>query len=805
MFIHMPTIQTMIPSLKSFCTAILTSFLIVIANISISDSTFAQSKDSYKIGFIFDILPENAPVLIGAMQNEIRSVVGQDANIEFPTSGIYVNDFDLDKARVNYQAILENEEIDIIVAFGVISNVIITGADSHSKPTILFGTLASDFGRATEDNETSGIENLSLILASYSIRKDLNVFHELINFQKAGIVVEEYALELLPMRDLLDSTFEELGSEYSIISFNDVDEIKNQLQDIDAVYFANTFYFTDQQIRELSEYMIELGIPSYTSAGSNDVELGIMASSQTDDNIDQFFRRIALNIEAIVNGANAGDLPTYLDTNEQLILNFNTASKVGGPLKYSLIYNTKVVGEMKNVLSEKDYSLFEVLNEAKERNLSVQNSSLDVDLIEQDVKSAISDMFPNLESQLTSSILDPELAKTTNGQNPQFTTTGNLTLSQVLYSQDILTNIYIQKALKSAEESNYQSTELDVILEAASAYFNVLITRSNLEIVIQNLEVTRRNLQIAEQNYEAGLTGRTDVLRFQSQMAQNSQTMVETVSLLEFSFSELNRVLDYPLDREIDVIPIQLSDEVFSEMNIELLKDFLDDVTNRELFIQFLVDEALRNSPELDAFNEQLNIVDASIRLANTGRFVPDVALQGQYNYTFDRSGEGSTYPQGFITPPDGYYSLGISLSLPLFQQNKQNINLQTAKITKNQIDLLIEQTRRNIERQVENNAYETLNQISNMQLSEISLTSAEEVLELTQTAYSNGAVNIIQLIDAQTNLLNAQIANNNALYNFMFSTLALERSIGFYFYELDSIERDQFKLRLSEFINQKN
>lgn len=607
------------------------------------------------------------------------------------------------------------------------------------------------------------------------------------------------------MRDLLDSTFEELGSEYSIISFNDVDEIKNQLQDIDAVYFANTFYFTDQQIRELSEYMIELGIPSYTSAGSNDVELGIMASSQTDDNIDQFFRRIALNIEAIVNGANAGDLPTYLDTNEQLILNFNTASKVGGPLKYSLIYNTKVVGEMKNVLSEKDYSLFEVLNEAKERNLSVQNSSLDVDLIEQDVKSAISDMFPNLESQLTSSILDPELAKTTNGQNPQFTTTGNLTLSQVLYSQDILTNIYIQKALKSAEESNYQSTELDVILEAASAYFNVLITRSNLEIVIQNLEVTRRNLQIAEQNYEAGLTGRTDVLRFQSQMAQNSQTMVETVSLLEFSFSELNRVLDYPLDREIDVIPIQLSDEVFSEMNIELLKDFLDDVTNRELFIQFLVDEALRNSPELEAFNEQLNIVDASIRLANTGRFVPDVALQGQYNYTFDRSGEGSTYPQGFITPPDGYYSLGISLSLPLFQQNKQNINLQTAKITKNQIDLLIELTRRNIERQVENNAYETLNQISNMQLSEISLTSAEEVLELTQTAYSNGAVNIIQLIDAQTNLLNAQIANNNALYNFMFSTLALERSIGFYFYELDSIERDQFKLRLSEFINQKN
>jgi outer membrane protein TolC len=218
-----------------------------------------------------------------------------------------------------------------------------------------------------------------------------------------------------------------------------------------------------------------------------------------------------------------------------------------------------------------------------------------------------------------------------------------------------------------------------------------------------------------------------------------------------------------------------------------------------------LADEAIKNSPEIESLQQQLNIVDASIRLANTVRFIPDVALQGQYNYTFDRSGEGSTFPQGFIAPPDGYYSLGISLSLPLFQQNKQNINLQTAKITKNQLEILVQLTEQNIERIVENNALEALNQISNIRLSEISLEAAEENLELTQTAYSNGAVNIIQLIDAQTNLLNAQIANNNALYDFMLSTIALERSIGFYFFDLDEAQRNEFKLRLAQFILQNN
>lgn len=667
-------------SIKRFS---LTLLFVLITIPLIPNTIFAQETNTYKIGFIFDLLPENAPILLDLMQHEIRSVVGQDANILFPNSGIYVNDFNLQTAEKNFQAINDNEDVDIIVAFGAISNVVITNAESHKKPTILFGTLASEFNKINSEKQTSGIKNLSLILASYSISKDLMAFKELINYKNVGIVLEEYALEILPIRELLDDIYSNLDAEYTIISFSKVNEIKDKLVDIDAVYFTNTFYFTDQQIMELSEYMIEKKLPSYTSAGSNDVELGIMASSQTDDNIEQFFRRIALNVESVINGVDAGDLPTYLDTNEQLILNFNTARKVGGPLKYSLIYKTKVVGEMKNVLSEKDYNLSEVLQEAKERNLEIENSSLNVDLATQDVKRAKSSILPNLESQLTSSILDPQIARISNGQNPQFTTTGNLTLSQVLYSQDALTNIYIQKALKKAEESTFQSKQLDVILEAASAYFNVLITRSNLEIVMQNLEVTRRNLQIAQQNFDAGLTGK------------------------------------------IDVMPVTLTDDVFSEMNVETLKEFLDDVANREVFIQFLVDEALRNSPELDALNEQINITDASIRLANTGRFIPDVALQGQYNYTFDRSGEGNTLPDGFITPPDGYYSIGVSLSLPIFQQNKQNINLQTAKITKSQLLVLYEQAKRNIERLVQDNAYETLNQISNMQLSEISLASA--------------------------------------------------------------------------------
>jgi|GEM_PF-726200 len=768
-------------------------------------STKAQGQETYNIGFIFDILPENADVLLGVMQNEIRSVVGQDATINFPESGIYINNLSLQTAQENFEAVNENPDVDIILAFGAINNVIVTGAERHDKPTILFGTITQDFSTFPVGAETSGINNLSLILTSQSIRDDLSIFHQLVGFRNIGLVFEDYIMGVLPVQETISPILDSLNVDYRIINFETADDIIDGLNGIDAVYFANTFFLTEQEVTEISQVLIDKGLPSFTSSGSREVELGIMASNQTDDNLDQFFRRIALNIEAIVNGQNASELPTYLETNEQLILNFNTASLVGGPLKYSLIYNTRIVGELRNVLSERDYSLLEVLTEVTERNLALQSSNLDVELSNQDVKTAVSDLFPNLESNLTTSMIDPELARSSNGQNPEFSTTGNLTLSQVVYSQDILTNIFIQRAFKDAQVSTNKSDELDVILDAANAYFNALIARSNLEITIQNLEVTRRNLQIAEQNYEAGLTGKSDVLRFQSQMAQDVQNMIETVSLLEFSFSEINRVLNYPLDREIDILPIDLDNEVFSELDFDNLSRFLDDVTSRHTFVQFLIDEAIRQSPEIEALTQQLNVANASIRLATTGRFIPDVALQGQYNYTFSRSGAGSTFPTGFVAPPDGYYSLGLSFSLPLFQQNKQNINLQIAKITKNQIEVLIDQTKQNIERQVENNALDALNQISNIQLSEISVASAAENLDLTQTAYSNGAVNIIQLIDAQNNLLNAQIANNNALYNFMLTALRLERSLGFYFFQMDESSRQAFKNRIQEYILSNN
>ena len=144
-------------------------------------------------------------------------------------------------------------------------------------------------------------------------------------------------------------------------------------------------------------------------------------------------------------------------------------------------------------------------------------------------------------------------------------------------------------------------------------------------------------------------------------------------------------------------------------------------------------------------------------------------------------------------------------MSLPIFNQNKQNINKQIATIQKEQLEISIDNVALNIEKNINDSVLNLVNQISNIQLSEIFEETAKEALDLTQTSYASGAVNIVQLLDAQNNYLQAQQASANATYNYLQSSMQLERSLGLFFLLQDESEREAFIQRFLEFMQKNN
>ncbi len=759
----------------------------------------SQRTKTVTISILADQTSDETEVLFTQLKSEIKAVVGQDAAILFGT--VLGNEFDLERAHANYETLINDPSTDIILAFGTLNNLVITKQTVHKKPTILFGAVNGDVVAINPNIRSSGIDNFTYLISSQSYKKDLQTFKSLYDYQNLGILVEDFLPTVVPLKETLERELADLGVSFKLIPFANVDDIKNSIEGFDAVYLAGGFLLSPDEIKELADFLIANKIPSFTATNIEDVEHGLMATNQAKGNLSQFFRRLALNVEAIVNGTNASELSIFIESDSNLTLNYNTAELVGVPIKYSLITTIDFVGEFTNVLSKRTYNLLDVMKETIENNLSLQSERKSIALAEQDVKSAKSNYYPDISASATGIYLDPRVAEISGGQNPEYKTNGSIVLNQTIYSEAANANITIQENLEKAQQEVYNAAELDAILNASTAYFNTLILKTNVQIQAQNLEVTEKNLQIAEQNYEAGQASKTDVLRFKSERAQNNQTLVEAANQMEQAFYALNQLLNNPIDYEIDVANAELEEGIFKNYSYQTIGALIDNPTTRKHFVAFLIEEATKVAPELRSLDYNLKANERSLKLNRAGRFVPTLGLQGQYNRDFNQWGVGST-PEPTL---NDNYNIGLNVSIPIFKQFQQNINKQTALIQQDQLNINKANTQLNIERNVNDAVLNIINEIANIELSKVSEETAIESLDLTQSSYLNGAVPITQLLDAQRNYLQARLSKANATYNYLLNSMQLERYLGRYFLLYTEAENQEFIQRFGEFMLNRN
>ncbi|MCO4820820.1 MAG: TolC family protein [Flavobacteriaceae bacterium] len=775
-------------------------YLTLIVILLINIASFGQTK-IFNVGFLIDKSNSEIDKRIDDLVQEIKAVIGEDAIIKFSNSNMLSNDFDAELALKQYRQLLNNET-DIIIAFGTTNNLVLTKQKVFPKPTILFGTLSKELLDKLHFNENNRVENFTSIVTLQSYEEDLSLLKDLVAPKRVGLLMESSFLQYDKLYSKIAEFENDLNLDLELIPYTTIEDILNNLDGLDAVYLIGGYFFSRDEISQLAQVLIDKKIPSFTTTPIKDVEMGLLATNHDQSNVNQFFRRIALNVESIINENEFTEIGTLLELNRKLTINVNTANKLGIPLKYSLIVNTNIVGDATELVYDKKYTLIKVMQEAIEQNLQLKTVAQDVLISEKDTQLAKSDYLPDIFLSASGVYVDPNLAEVANGQSPELSTMGNITLNQTVFSNAASANITIQKALQQAQLENYNSEALNTVFDGADAYFKALIYKANYKIQSRNLELTKRNLEIATHNFEAGLSGKSDVLRFRSELTKNIQNLIVSVNKMNEGFYDLNKILNNPIDQKIDVEEAELVDGQFENYNYKQIGLFLDSPDLRKPFVEFLIHEAIENAPELKFLDYNLVAARRTEKLFGGGRFLPTVALQGQYNYTFNRTGAGSEFPPFLMTPPDGYYNVGLSLSVPIFNQNKQNLNQQIAAIQTDQINININDVKLTIEKNINDAVLGLINEISNIELSKAFEITAKENLELTQTSYANGAVNIVQLLDAQNNHLEAQLAVSTATYDYLLGIMLLERYLGTFFLMQTADERAEFVRRFLEFTN---
>ncbi|MEM6524713.1 MAG: TolC family protein [Bacteroidota bacterium] len=739
---------------------------------------------NYRVGMIIDTdgSQGRVAVLKEEITQEIQKILGASFQIIIE---------DRDVVPINWQAQVAvdaygrlSQECDLILLVGVLSAKTILANGSIPKPTIAIGITNVDIQEIPLTTQgTSGVKNFSYILTSRDIDTELSNFYELVEFKKLAILTYEKST-LIVNRQKVDQKLQELSekfdSEINVVPVSD--DIEGSLQNIpdgtDAVVIGSIYEFDDEQIGPIARILIEKKIPSY-ALRKDYVEKGIMASVTADDGYKTLIRKLAIMVDEIRQGSPLEDLPVNLDNKNQLFFNVATSYEIGFSPSFETLYTANLLNAAAQEASSTVYGIQELINKALEVNLGIQITNKDVELAEQDVKLAVSEYLPTANVAMDFTQINESSTSEFIGQS-QRTLTQSGSVDQVIYNEEISANIGIQKYLNEAQKNATLQEINDVILDIYSAYFNILLTKSNVEIQLENLELLKKNLELSQLQRDIGSINSSDVFRWESEVAQTKQALIEAQTSLVVAKINLNTLLNNTLDQRFNIEDVSLDGGLYRFFESNPVLGDINSPNDIQIISKFLVQEAKRYYPLRKELTSTIDATQRQLRGNKRAYYTPTLSLSALQSEVLNRSGAASTE-----TPNSNFFdsnwSLGVKASYPLFDGNRRRYNIQTSKIQLQQLEMGLLDFDNNLELSISDLLTDLITTRSNINFSFVSAESSWKNFLITQDFYRKGTVSVVQLFDSQNTALETRLAFNNSVYNYLLAFVALENNIGFY------------------------
>ena len=737
------------------------------------------------IGMVIDGPWVRTEEVIALFQTETRALNRLDYDLRFPEDKRRIGDWTVASVRRDFDRLLADPEVDIVFAMGVLASSEAIHRRNLPKPVIAPFVVNHEFQGAptllspASGRLVSGVPNLSYLTSPWEAGRDLEELYQVAPYNKVAVFVDALLLEAsAAIVDTVGAVADEYDVGYQIIPLRD--EAQPALDaidfDVDAVMVSAMLTMPEAESARLIDGINERRLPSMALFGREQVVQGLLFGVAPDTNFLRVARRVAIHVQAILAGEDAGDLPVHVVQRRELVLNMETARKIGFSPTWAVFTEAELLNQEDE--SSPLLTLPDAVEQAVGANLDYLASFRAVAAEEQRVREARAPLLPQLNADLTGLSVDPTRAEQSFGQQPRNTFTGALVFNQLIYSDAARTGLSVQERLLEATDYDRETIRLDVTQAASVGYLNVLIAATFEEIQQRNVDLSRDNLDLAMARQAIGVASRAEVFRWESEIATDRSAVIGAAVQRNLAEIELNRVRNRPLEEPFRTVADIEESEFRQPMND--LKPFINDRDSFDVFRAFMVQEGLRDAPELAAIDAA---IDAQLRvLTNAQRnfWIPDVGFQGDLGYLFARSetGAGVGGVPVLFEAPKTTWSFAVNAAYPVYRGNARYAERQRAHEELALLRLQRRATAERLEQRIRSQLHRTVGSYAQIDLAEEAAAAALNNLELVQDSYSQGVVNIVDLIDAQNAALTATLARAAAVYEFMINLANVGRSI---------------------------
>lgn len=405
------------------------------------------------------------------------------------------------------------------------------------------------------------------------------------------------------------------------------------------------------------------------------------------------------------------------------------------------------------------WTLEESINYALEHNLTIKQAGLDLESVELSYDQSKMERLPNLTGNINQSwskgsTIDPITSDFIN-QNSSSTSLG-LNSSMILFNGFQINNRIKQNKLVTEQtELLLEETKNNIQISVLDAYVQALYSKEAVSVAQNQLEASQQELVQAEGLFEGRSLTLKDLNDIQSQNATNQYNLISSNASYQQQLLTLKQLLELDSSIKLELIAPPADYQVKEELE------------NEELIYQ----SALSFLPEVAASKTNIDISGTSLDIAK-GSLYPTLSLSGSLS-----SGYTKAMGLDFTDQLDGNFSqsLGVSLSIPIFNRFSNNTNIQLAKIDVKQAELSYETTQKELYRNIESAWLSASSYGEQMTAAETSREAARSSYELAQAQFNVGELTATDLIIAQTSLNTAELNFIQAKYLTILYTQLLE------------------------------
>ena len=315
---------------------------------------------------------------------------------------------------------------------------------------------------------------------------------------------------------------------------------------------------------------------------------------------------------------------------------------------------------------------------------------------------------------------------------------GGVDLSYPLFQGGTVRNdINAAKTRVEAGRATLRAVEGDIFTEAVAAYMDVIRDRAIVELNANNVRVLTTNLEATSDRFEIGDVTRTDVAQSEARLSLGRANLVTARGRLATSEENYRRVIGKRPDALQPPPPLPPLP------------------TSPEQAVQI----ALVSNPDLIAVTRQAEAAGFDVRSVRGSR-LPTVSALAEGDYVNTLGGDVGTDFTGQSNPRSGTAtSVGVSARIPLYQGGLPAARIRQAQAIEGQV---LEQ-RIATERAVvatARSAFATYQAATNAIASNNVAVSANELaLEGARAENSVGTRTILDVLNAEQELLNSQVA----------------------------------------------